>query len=252
MKRGWLITLLIAFSLGIKAQQRVGLEVRGSVGMYTTEDSKKSVFYQYSGAFAHIGALANVRLYRGLGIETGLLYTGKWGHNYPGRYLEEKDAFLRSSDLSLRYIEMPILVYFKVKQRRLRMIPRLGLYMGIPLSGESEHNYETDFYDKQYHHFYSEKKTLQIGNSATDNITPFDIGVSTGIGWEWGRATWGAMINVGCQDVFPNLNGRTVRGITFGFYAGFKLIKEYSPKQLIEEVERKEQLLETTEITPNP
>ena len=60
------------------------------------------------------------------------------------------------------------------------------------------------------------------------------------------------MINVGCQDVFPNLNGRTVRGITFGFYAGFKLIKEYSPKQLIEEVERKEQLLETTEVTPNP
>ena len=144
-------------------------------------------------------------------MESGLLLSTKgyfygYDHSRVGKQLTGKHY---------RYgtLEYPLYVTYKYDLGKVKLVWKAGGYASNSLWGRSrelwtlyENNSEVDYSFRNYH-------SLAIGNTSSDDLCSFDVGLHFATGVEIGRFTAGIGYSIGLVDVLPNLSGKNTNRI---------------------------------------
>ncbi|WP_373515561.1 porin family protein [Persicitalea sp.] len=158
-----------------------------------------------------LGVMADIGLSSRFSIQPNLLFSSK-GVVYK---TEERDAsglYIETirTKLNLNYLEVPILVVYKHPLRNgAKLFAGMGPYMGIGIFGYSKMN----GYDKWKVSFDSNPRQDVL------SFLPFDFGLSTSIGIETRKFSFGVDFNNGIKPLAHNTkNYNNTLSLTAGYF----------------------------------
>ena len=204
------LTLMIALFLAaiFPLQAQVKLELEATVGQNDAVPFYDTDKVQNIIVGVRTGLLLNVKFQSGFGLESGLLLSTK--EQLTGKHY--------------RYgiLEYPLCLTYEYHLGKVKLVWKAGGYASNSLWGRSrelwtlyENNSEIDYSFRNYH-------SLAIGNTSSDDLRSFDVGLHFATGVEIGRFTAGIGYSIGLVDALPNLPGKNTNRI-LNISVGYKL-----------------------------
>ncbi|GJH39690.1 hypothetical protein RCZ04_02400 [Capnocytophaga sp. HP1101] len=192
----------------LQAQVKTGLEVKigGNIaGLYYSDSSNSD--RTFTPGF-HTGGLFSLNFPSGIALETGLMLNTK-GQAYEYKYKDDDKRQLSELHYTYGYLEVPFYVGYKLKLGNVKLVWKAGPYVAAALWGNSreEWAYYKDNRLKDYKE--TNRHSLSIGNSSSDDLRPFDAGLNLATGVEIKRFTAGLQYGIGFSDVLPNRSEST-------------------------------------------
>jgi hypothetical protein len=174
----YLLTVLLVVTLGtaVMAQVRFGLEAGANIAtIKVKEDPPSGYSPSYSSKVGFkIGALADIGIGDHLAVQPGVFYSmrgGKIKVDVPGFGSAETER-------TVNYLEVPILVQYKLNAGPGRVFVGLGPSVGMGLSGKDHEKYNYAF-------FGSKDTTVSVKfGSDTTETKKMDFGAVFNVGYE--------------------------------------------------------------------
>jgi hypothetical protein len=129
----------------------------------------------------HIGAVAEFGVSENIGINTGLLLTGR-GYKYTFDFLGTSEEFKNS----LMYVQIPVNVIYNADL----FYFSAGPYLGIGVAGNSDNG--------------DEKVDVEFGNGEDDDVGPMDIGLNVELGVNLNSVRLGVGYGLGLLNIVPS------------------------------------------------
>ncbi|MFN9710541.1 MAG: porin family protein [Bacteroidota bacterium] len=202
------IFLLSAFALtifGANAQFTFG--VKGGLNLANTAVSPTDGVTYKSIAAIQLGVTAEYAINNNIGVESGLLYSGK-GAKGEVSILGESFSVTGTAN----YLEIPVNAVYKINAGNSKVLLNAGPYFAFALGGKLKPS-------------VGDSRSIKIGSSEDSDIKGTDVGLNIGAGLLLKeKITVGLQYGLGLANISPR-SGETINNRVFSLTVGYKFVK---------------------------
>ena len=213
-KFGFLFALSLICSLFASAQTRIGL--RGGLqlaDMRSQPDDRTNLTDETKMLFGYqAGVVLDYSFNKVMFFQPGLLINSKGSKTISRNNLLNTTTTTKNNPM---YAELPLMFGVRFGLQNLKIFGMAGPYLAYGFAGKSSSKTENPFPSPST----ESEGSIRWGNESSDDLRPFDLGLSFSAGIELGNTQIGLYYNPGFTNILPEGKNGKLYNTTIGIQA---------------------------------